>query len=78
LNLIDFKTKEIHTLEKKNAVTSNTISIRFISDYGLYKKYDLHQCTQDEYGNWYLTKQHGTEKLVNPMIVLPFITQENY
>ena len=33
-----------------------------IADY--IKNNDLHQCKQDEYGNWFLLKQHGTEKSV--------------
>jgi FKBP-type peptidyl-prolyl cis-trans isomerase FkpA len=63
LNLIDFKTKEIHTLEKKERYEQQLVLDSLaILDY--IKNYDLHQCTQDEYGNWYLVKQHGSEKLV--------------
>lgn len=65
LNLIDFKPKEIYSKEKKEQFEKQrTVDSFAIMDYINYN--DLHQCVRDEYGIWYLTKQHGTEKSIQP------------
>ena len=63
LNLLDFNSKaeyDYNKIEKyKQQVVLDSLAI---IDYIISN--DLNQCKQDEYGNWFLVTQHGTEKLI--------------
>lgn len=63
LNLLDFKRKDIHEKEKSEQYNEQIIvdSIA-IHDYIEYN--ELQKGMYDEYGNYFLVKRHGTEKLV--------------
>jgi len=63
MNLIDFKTKDVYGTEKKAHYQQQLVLDSLsIADY--INKHDIHQAQQDEYGNWFLIQQHGTEKSV--------------
>jgi FKBP-type peptidyl-prolyl cis-trans isomerase FkpA len=74
LNLLDFKTKDVHQQENKDRFEQQLILDSLtIADY--IKNYDLNQCTKDEFGNFYLVKQHGTEKMIkeNDSVTIHYI-----
>lgn len=63
LTLVDFKTRSVYQNEiaqhyQQQIILDSLAIIDYI------KNNDLHQCKQDEYGNWFLVTEHGTENLV--------------
>ena len=63
LSLVDFKTRIVYQDEiAKHYKQQIALDSLAIDDY--IKSNDLNQCRQDEHGNWFLVKQHGTEKLI--------------
>jgi FKBP-type peptidyl-prolyl cis-trans isomerase len=63
LNLLDFKRQDIHYKEKKERFEQQkTLDSLAIIDY--IRNAELNQFKEDENGNWFLLKQHGTEKIV--------------
>lgn len=66
LNLINFKTKDAYQYEKnEHAKLQLILDSLSIADY--IRNNDLHDCTADAYGNWFLRKQKGNGPMVHGM-----------